>query len=215
VARKRAPGGGRKPIGPSAARPLTIRIPDDMRAVLQTAAVKRSKQNRGWNLSQELLLRLRWTLNKEHERDRDAALRALSFLISEVSRYLNPGLSPNWHRDPFLFGAFRFGVSKILEALEPPGKAQSPLAKIGTLSDTFRTPEAAGEMAASVTLSQLLYPASEADHLATLQVLEKVPVPEHLRSFHEQILDDLQRNHYTISRARSDLGIDEPKEPKS
>src|SRR5262249_22614409 len=135
------------------------------------------------NGSMELLLRLRWTLNKDHERDRDAALRALSFLISEVAGYLNPGRSPNWHRNPFLFGAFKFGVSKILEALEPPGKAQSPLAQIGTLSDTFRTPEAAGEMAASVTLSQLLYPRSEARHLATLRILEKLPIAEHLRSF--------------------------------
>jgi hypothetical protein len=178
--------------------------------MLEVAAGKRLKQNRGWNLSQELLLRLRWSLIKEQEHERDAAIRALCFLISEVAGYLNPGRSPNWYRDPFLFGAFRIAVAKVLGALQPPGEAQSPLVKIGTLSDTFKTPESAGDMAASVTLSQLFHPYSEAQQLAHIGILENSPLNE----FKEQVLDHIRRGHYSISSARKDLGLDEPKEPK-
>src|SRR6516165_455129 len=55
MARKRAPGGGRKPKGAAPMRSqLTIRMPDDLRTELEAAARKR-----GHNLTDELLWRLR------------------------------------------------------------------------------------------------------------------------------------------------------------
>src|SRR5262249_44853301 len=47
--RKRAPGGGRKRLGPLVAQNLTIRIDDDLRAQLEASAAKRAerKQRQG------------------------------------------------------------------------------------------------------------------------------------------------------------------------
>jgi hypothetical protein len=63
VKRKRAPGGGRKRLGASVAQNLTIRVDDDLRGQLEAAAIARQKRN--WNLTQEILLRLRTSLSNE------------------------------------------------------------------------------------------------------------------------------------------------------
>ena len=75
MARKRAPGGGRKPKGPVAARSqLTVRMPDDLRAELEAAARRRNR-----NLTDELIGRIRVSFAREHEQKRDPATRALLF----------------------------------------------------------------------------------------------------------------------------------------
>jgi hypothetical protein len=75
MAQKRAPGGGRKPKGPVAARSqLTVRITDDLRAELEAAARRRNR-----NLTDELIGRIRVSFAREHEQKRDPATRALLF----------------------------------------------------------------------------------------------------------------------------------------
>ena len=75
MARKRAPGGGRKPKGPVAARSqLTVRMPDELRAELEAAARRRNR-----NLTDELIGRIRGSFAREHEQKRDPATRALLF----------------------------------------------------------------------------------------------------------------------------------------
>src|SRR5437764_1701119 len=121
MVRKRAPGGGRKPIGSTAAQPLTIRMDDDLRSQLEAAAVKRAKRKQKWNISQEILLRLRWSLGKERDERRNRALTAICDLISNMAkRELLTDLpeQQSWHRDPFTFRAFKVAVAELLEGLE-------------------------------------------------------------------------------------------------
>src|SRR5690242_12077255 len=117
MVRKRAPGAGRKPLGPSAARPLTIRIDDDLRGQLEAAAIRRAKRKQNWNLSQEIILRLRWSLGKEREDRRNRAVSAICDLISDMAkRELLTDLpeQQSWHRDPFTFRAFKVAVANLL-----------------------------------------------------------------------------------------------------
>src|SRR5262245_44631170 len=103
MARKRAPGGGRKPKGAVAAGLVAVRMQDDLRAQLDAAAKKR-----GYTLTDEVLGRLRASFAREREQRRDRAMRALGFLIATVAdvAHLGGRLNKQWHRDPFMFQAF-------------------------------------------------------------------------------------------------------------
>jgi hypothetical protein len=125
--RKRALGGGRKRLGPSVAQNLTIRIDDDLRGQLEAATAKRAEWKRRWNLSQEILLRLRHSFDKEREHRRNRAMRAICDLISDLGkRELHTDLQQSWHRDPYTFRAFKVAVTKILDGLEPVGEMRPP-----------------------------------------------------------------------------------------
>lgn len=125
MAKKRAPGGGRKPKGPFSGltAPLTIRMPPEMRKELETAAKKRGK-----NLTQELLWRLRASFDRERDKVRDPALRAFSFLFSELVQVIcfNPNSQLNWRFDPWLFHAIKLAIVKLLDRFEPKGKVNLP-----------------------------------------------------------------------------------------
>jgi hypothetical protein len=136
--RRRAPGGGRKRLGPSVAQNLTIRIDDDLREQLEAVATARQKRN--WNLSQEILLRLRTSLNNEREERRSPAMRALCFLIAQLADHIvGPILIGegkdgergeiavyDWRADPFFYKAFKIAVGQLLDALDPPGPIKTP-----------------------------------------------------------------------------------------
>jgi hypothetical protein len=135
--RRRAPGGGRKRLGRSVAQNLTIRIDDDLREQLEAVATARQKRN--WNLSQEILLRLRISLNNEREEQRSPAMRALCFLIAQLAdhvvgpKMLGEGKEVaiyNWRADPFFYRAFKIAVGQLLDALEPPGPIKAYPIKI-------------------------------------------------------------------------------------
>jgi hypothetical protein len=159
MARKRAPGGGRKPKN-FVAKPLTIRMFDEMREELEKAARKRASRNPGWNLSQEILFRLRCSLNRELEHQRNQPMRDLCWLISDMAkRELHTDLPEQqfWHRDPFTFRAFKVAVAKLLDRLEPAGEMRPPR----TLANVFQPfgplddPEMLGEYAADKELIAL------------------------------------------------------------
>src|SRR5262249_44732506 len=125
MARKRAPGGGRKrsPLTPRAQ--LTVRMPDDLRAQLVAAA----RQHGGdWTLTDELVGRIRASFIREREQDRDPAMRALCFLVSQLARNIpGPGRrvpTAAWRSDPFFYEAFKIAVGQLLNALAPPGRAK-------------------------------------------------------------------------------------------
>ena len=168
--RRRAPGGGRKRLGPSVAQNLTIRIDDDLREQLEAVATARQKRN--WNLSQEILLRLRISLNNEREEQRSPAMRALCFLIAQLADHIvGPKLKGdgkefalyNWRADPFFYKAFKIAVGQLLDALDPPGPIKAPKitpedeAKLDPFLrryiETFKTPEARAQQSADFILT--------------------------------------------------------------
>jgi hypothetical protein len=95
----------------------------DMRGELDAAA----KAN-GTNISQELLRRLQNSFNRDREKARDPAMRALCFLIAEVAQQ-TAGMtsSQEWRTNPFYFRAFKIAVGKLLDALEPKGEVEPPI----------------------------------------------------------------------------------------
>ena len=168
--RRRAPGGGRKRLGPSVAQNLTIRIDDDLREQLEAVATARQKRN--WNLSQEILLRLRISLNNEREEQRSPAMRALCFLIAQLADHIvGPKIFEegkeiaiyDWRRSPFFYKAFKIAVGQLLDALDPPGPIKAPKitpedeAKLDPFLrryiETFKTPEARAQQSADFILT--------------------------------------------------------------
>jgi hypothetical protein len=171
--RRRAPGGGRKRLGPSVAQNLTIRIDDDLREQLEAVATARQKRN--WNLSQEILLRLRTSLNNEREEQRSPAIRALCFLIAQLADHI---VGPkvifdgeeekeiaiyDWRRSPFFYKAFKIAVGQLLDALDPPGPIRPCVITTENEADldpstrryleTFKTPEARAQYSVDYVLT--------------------------------------------------------------
>ena len=121
--KRRAAGGGRKSQGPvtQLRAVMSIRLPTEMRGELQKAA----KAN-GNSVTQELLSRLDASFKQDRKNYRDPATKALCFLFSELAERVHAG-TPDWRSDPFLFRAFKIGVTKLLNNLpEPKGKIESP-----------------------------------------------------------------------------------------
>jgi hypothetical protein len=130
VARKRAPGGGRKPKHGVRASPLSLRVPKEVREGLEASAAER-KQGKGWSLSEEILLRLKQTFYDER-RDRDRASKALCrFLTEVILAVANSTVGPNWRSDPWAFKAIRLAFDRVLVGLEPPGEIRAPATRQG------------------------------------------------------------------------------------
>lgn len=136
MARKRAPGGGRK-RDPHAAQPLTIRMTDQLRLELQAAADEGSKRNPKWNLSREIIRRLECSLDKTRSAARNSTVEAICFLIADMAdRELGTGRWRSWHRNPFAFAAFKAAVNEMLDDLSPSGEA-SPPSELKPVLDPF------------------------------------------------------------------------------
>src|SRR6516164_3308099 len=212
--RKRAPGGGRKRLGPSVARNLTIRIDDELRERLEVEVGKRAQRRRNWNLSQEILMRLNQSLSREQERGRDPAMRALLFLIGELAENIIAGsdFRMKWHKNPFLFQALKLGTTKVLDAIAPPGEIESPY-KVPKVSEAFanchRTPEDAAESSAFYVLSRL-YDPRLLTRLFAGDISRLRAEPD---KYPDGMLDEVEREYYGMSAALRDLGI-EVEEPK-
>jgi hypothetical protein len=227
--RKRAPGGGRKPTGPFAknAAQLTIRMPTDMRAELEAAA-----EQSGWKLTQEVLTRLRRSLLDEQQRERaDPGLRALTHLVSEVGKRVgrkpgSPNAVPEWHRNPFLFAAFKVAVGKVLDALVPAGEIGPPFAADDIPKDyvkDYGTPKRLAATVARRVLRDLhsTRPPLDLEELFTSGLYVDIDgvvvrdLPEETRKVLRSGTNSARRHSYAMSNVRRDLGIDEPKESKS
>jgi hypothetical protein len=152
-------------------------------------------------------------------------MKALAHLISAVAEQVHyrRSLSKEWHRDPFMYRAFKRGVIKLLDTLEPVGEANPPFNIKGlrerpekklwqAMADQFETPEAAGDFAADYVLRELYRLVPERDKWAKLRELDKDP---ELHGATGPIADRMEEEFYAMSNVRRVLGIKEPKEPKS
>jgi hypothetical protein len=213
MARKRAPGGGRKPSPHTPRAQLTIRMQDSMRAQLEASAKKR-----GLTVTEELLWRLRVSFAMEQEERRDPAAWALCFLISQIAAlaYAHlPGVP--WHRNPFMFRAFKLGVIRLLGALEPQGEAESPFANLGSsdqlvpdrlLAEIYKTPESAADFAAASVLRGLFHPSPPTqDQRASLTAAAEMNWPGRGK----QMVDAIDEDFNSMAHARQALGIGKSK----
>jgi hypothetical protein len=175
-------------------------MPDDLRTELEKAAKKR-----GRSLTDELLGRLRLSFAREREQERDRATRGICYLISQIA---GPWVSVEepWTHDPFKFRAFKLGVAKLLDALEPPGEARSPYDPAGPklLLMAYETPESAGDHLATGTLNMLLQPRPVPDPDTLTRFADAVGLPEYFRA---RFIEALKQQTYGMSDARRDLAL--------
>jgi hypothetical protein len=149
--RKRAPGAGRKRKVGFSTSSLTFRIPDDLRKQLESQATARAS-----SIAETLIWHLRRSLNRQRDEERDPAMRALCFLISEIAKITGP-LAPRsettgaWRSNPFFYAAFKLAVADLLQALTPPGEIIAPdLGKLAVLDNfvqLYESPEALARQA--------------------------------------------------------------------
>jgi hypothetical protein len=211
-------------------------MPDDLRRELELAAQKRNR-----SLTDEMMARLRSSLSKERDDERDPALRALNFVIAQLAERVSGAnfmadrdfrLEEQkwWRTDPFKFGAFKFAVGKLLDALEPSqpetGLSEAELATIKEEAlkeaakeavekfgytpemekwfiETNKTPEAKGAYEFGALWTQLTRtnPLTEKEKQMGLQ--------------YPRFREMIEREFYGFEKARRDLGIDESDGGKS
>jgi len=118
--KRRKVGRPKKPEGAGSVI-ISLRLNEALLAQLRRAA----DQAGHGILSREISNRLGRSLARERDESRDPATRALCFLISEIAEKIR-WASPQWHGKPFFFKAFKIGVAKLLDEIEPKGKIQPP-----------------------------------------------------------------------------------------
>src|SRR5262249_9471247 len=136
MTRKRAPGGGRKPLGPFKGKTatLTTRITPETRAALERAAKKR--RPRPLSLSQEVEHRLDGSIRRDRERDRKPHIRALAEAVALVTERVEAATEKHWLDDTFTGDALRHAIECLVfrfalhRALEVPAKVEAAAAKV-------------------------------------------------------------------------------------
>jgi Arc-like DNA binding domain len=198
--KKRALGGGRKPKGDfsRAISPLSIRMPEDMRAELETAAT-----NNGRSVTQELLRRIQDSFYRDRDKTRDPAQRALCFMITELADNVTSGAERdrkfNWRTDPFFFRAFKIAVGLLLDALEPSGEMEPP-------------PEQEAVAGADALELEMLKSFRSPEERATFVALHcmhslRFAHPSWASGLRPEIKADVERHYYGMADARRDLKI--------
>jgi hypothetical protein len=209
----RAPGAGRKPQGEFGRleSPFSVRMPEDLRKQLEAAAVKS-----GRSASQELLRRLSSSFGRDYDKSRDPATRALCFLLAELVEHIRLPLPDEWHRNPFLFGAFKIGFTQLLDALEPKGKQQSPLSKwrakseLGSkMLERWKSPRAVGDEAAAYTLTGLYRGHTSPEKIR--DIWGDAVNSDHIMARHAAAsINKVERTWYGMEQARQGLNLAKP-----
>jgi hypothetical protein len=211
-------------------------MPDELRADLEAAARKRGH---GRTLTDEMLARLRSSLSRERDDERDPALKALNFVIAQLAERISGGVYiprgefrlqqlREWRSDPFKFGAFKFAVGKLLDALEPPETDYSgSLSKAEYEAIKEKAQKEAAEYAAEhfgytpemqkwfieIHKTPEAYGAYSFGSLWT-QLKRTNPLTENEKGMGRRYPDFgevIEREFYGFEKARHDLGIDDPK----
>jgi len=238
MVRKRAPGGGRKPQGEfdQLTMPFSLRMPEDLREQLEAAA----KQS-GRSTSQEILRRLNESFGASRDKQRDPAVRAICFLIAQLADRIRWASGPNlWDGNPFLFRAFKIGVEKLLDGLEPQGEIKNPgvdddfrrikeafkddttlrrtaeerHSDINKLVKMWQSPKAVGSDAAAKVLAELY---SGPQHPDEIKKIFGVFLTDHpsVEEFHRDVargaIADAERTWYGTEQARRDLELSKPR----
>jgi Arc-like DNA binding dprotein len=156
MARKRAPGGGRKPgeLGLKSAT-LSLRLPKDMREALAAAATRNKRRS----VSEEIVLRLRSTLGRD-EVERPRHIRALSDVVARIAMGLEGRTKRPWIEDRYTQAQLSKGIDLFLytysrgEAAVPPSvRAEA----VRNPEDTFFV-ERFGELIAGGIIAMLSFP---------------------------------------------------------
>jgi hypothetical protein len=212
MVRKRAPGGGRKPKGAVATKPMAVRMPDDVRAELE-AAMRRRRA--GWTLTDELVGRLRGSFARERAARRDPGLQAIMELISEAGDRTQLHFDPEWHREKFAFASFKAAVAKLLdklapgaELIEPRDLTENEKKLLGAYLDL--TPEMAGDLTAGTIINDLLRRGLH-DKWDVASNLRKKKAKNPDKPWLGELLDHIEGVSRSMARVRRDLGIKEPK----
>ena len=160
MARKRAPGAGRKPKGEFAGKSATIttRIRPDTRSALEAAA-----DAHGRSLSQEVEFRLRASLRKPtSEQRRNQALAHAVTLLVEV---IEQDTGRSWLDDPFTGLALRHAVQLVayhFASMSTEGAPEIPTAITEAafkmppdFAERYRTPEGFGSLKAFGLINEI------------------------------------------------------------
>jgi hypothetical protein len=162
MARKRAPGGGRKPRGEGAAVHFNTRIAPEIRRRLERDA-KRNKRS----LSHEIEERLKDSIGIGKP---DEQIRALCYLIGRLADLLacmergtalhaiatqNAGF--DWRSNRADFEAFKSAIVRLLDYLAPSGEPAIGYKMPGNYEPDagYETPDAAGKEAARLVFALL------------------------------------------------------------
>ncbi|MDP1583939.1 MAG: hypothetical protein Q8M18_10995 [Bradyrhizobium sp.] len=126
--RKRAPGGGRKPLDPIAKTAnFSTRCTPEMRARLEALAAEKGK-----SISQISEKILELGLQQYANDQLSSPIRALAYLLRLLAlrcSYVDTSVSDDdreWHNDPFAFDAFARAIQMLLERIRPAGEIKTP-----------------------------------------------------------------------------------------
>jgi hypothetical protein len=123
MARKRAPGGGRKPRGEFRGKSatLTTRITAGTREALDRAAEKNNR-----SLSQEVERRLRDSIQKDLSRDQQPHIRALGVAFMLMVEGVERRTGLRWCDDAFTAESIRHGLNLFISRFGQSGKPALP-----------------------------------------------------------------------------------------
>jgi hypothetical protein len=148
MAKKRAPGGGRKPRGeyPGKTKTLTTRIRPETREGLERAAAKH-----GRSLSQEVEAGLRfylWGLKLNHGRH----IRALGDIVALLAQRIESKTGIHWNESVFTGDALRRGIEVLVSHFAPRGTLKTPISvkeaaakMVGDAGKAYCSPAGLGE----------------------------------------------------------------------
>jgi hypothetical protein len=156
MAQKRAPGGGRKPVGEFKGKTatLTTRITPQLRTALE----RRANKNRR-SLSQEIERCLRDAVWQDRA---EPHIAGLAHAITLLSQAIERATQKRWLEDPFTGEAVHHGIKTLLLHFGPqgtplvPSSVQTASARMPTqLADSYRTPTGLGEMETFNLITQI------------------------------------------------------------
>jgi hypothetical protein len=159
MARKRAPGAGRKPRGEFQGKSavLTTRITPETRAALEHAAAKGKR-----SLSQEVEYGLRWYLFVKRTPERGAHIRALGAAVTLAAQYIERATEQKWNTDAFTGEALRHGCASLIAHFAPRGTPVKPrlIKEAATrlpskAAETYSDPEGVGITEAGKVISSI------------------------------------------------------------
>ena len=191
MAKKRAPGAGRKPRGEFKGKSatLTTRITPETRAALDRAA-----QKGGRSLSQEVehRLYLSITRDRDHQRHIRALARAIALLTQQVER----ATGKCWRDDPFTGEALRHAIEFLIShyaphgAIEVPAPVEAAAARVPPVArDSCLTPVGVGNTQAGWLIAWIEMDLDQGGRLSRASHVPGTHVPEEWHEYSRLFYD--------------------------
>jgi hypothetical protein len=147
MARKRAPGGGRKPQGRFsglAGTPVNLRMPIDLRDRLDAV-----RAESGRSLTQEVLERLTESLERDQRAKHHPAAIGLSNVLATIITIVSVSVTMRWRENPFAWRTVKLAFDKVMDRYAPAGEIKKPHGA------DENTPEEAAAVIANIVRLQL------------------------------------------------------------